>query len=563
MKRAAGIVVSGLLALGLISSPANAGNVSYAAPAKYTVKASFKAAKGKTVLLVASTGRVLASKKITKTTQPVTLVTPNVTTIKGATLQLVTTNGGDYYGPVVLGWASKTSVYTQINPGTSKTVNFGTITNKSVTSKQGYGIASAKSAKVNTAKAVSASKYKPKGVGNYGKSTSVPLSAKRVAVYADVVDPVDSFAGGDADGDGLTNAFDVNDDGDTKVDLADSQTPTPPNPQQIPAGDAACETAASFYIFTNFKATQPNFGGNINAYGKAESAFEATPEKIADSITNTLSMVISPIQNVCGSAVVKTELKGVGVPYAPTDFVEIGQPGMTGDFQWTIGNGMISNQLIDGLPTNRPQGEHGWNFTSPSEISGQDTFIQRVTTQAGKTYEFTSTAGFIFVTHPLPTRYKLNDGEWQSFFQQDGSVSFGNQNRIELSENSVLQIEMFRPQRLAIDGETGTFYDLAGMRYTPDIPNAPMVEGQQPSPGAGKCDLETHVDTAMTTDTAVDIATKPLVTITWEIGRCYSERANGALPWPVGQVSVDIQVEPQGRGGNSAQKIQFLLLPPA
>lgn len=563
MRKVSGIVISGLLAMGLISSPANAGGTTYAAPAKYTVKASFKSTKGKTVLLVASTGRVLASAKITKATQPVSLVTPKVTSLKGATLQLVTTNGGDYYGPVVLGWASKSSVYTQINPGTSKTINFGTVTNKSVTSKQGYGLASAKSAKVNKAKAVNATNYKPSGVGNYGKSGTTPLSAKRVSVYADVVDPADGYAGGDADGDGLTNAFDVNDDGDAKVDLADSQTPTPPNPQQIPAGDAACETAASFYIFTNFKATQPEFQGNINAYGKAGSAFEANTEKIASAITNTMSMVISPIQNVCGSAVVTTELKGVGVPYAPTDFVDIGQPGMTGDFQWTIGNGKISDQLIAGLPTNRPGGEHGWNFTSPTEISGQDTFIQRVTTEDGKTYEFTSTAGFIFVTHPLPTRYKLNDGEWQSFFQQDGTVNFGNQNRIELSESTVLSIEMFRPQRLAIDGEVGTFYDLAGMRYTPDIPNGPMVEGNPPSQGAGKCDLETHIDTEMVTDTAVDTATKPLMTITWEIGRCYSQRPNGVLPWPVGQVSVDIQVEPQGRGGNSAQKIQFLLLAPA
>lgn len=563
MRKVAGILTSGLLALGLIISPANAGNAPLASAAKYTVKASFKSAKGKTVLLVAGTGRVLASAKITKATQAVSLVTPNVATIKGATLQLVTTTGGDYYGPVVLGWASKTSVYTQMNPGTAKTLNFGTITNKTVTAKQGYGIASAKSAKVDKTKTIKAANYKPSGVGNYGKSGTAPLSGKRVAGYADVVDPKDGYAGGDADGDGLTNAFDVNDDGDTKVDLADSQTPTPPNPQQIPANDAACETAASFYIFTNFKATQPNFEGNINAYGRAGSSFEATPERIASAITNTMSMVISPIQNVCGSPVVKTELKGVGVPYAPTDFVEIGEPGMTGDFQWTIGNGKISDRLIDGLPTNRPQGEHGWNFTSPSEISGQDTFIQRVTTEAGKTYEFTSTAGFIFVTHPLPTRYRTNGGDWQNFFQDNGTVSFGNQNRIELLENTVLEIEMFRPQRLAIDGETGAFYDLAGMRYTPDIPNGVMVEGNPPSQGAGKCDLETHLDGEMLTDTAVDVNTKPRMTISWEIGRCYSQRPNGVLPWPTGQLSVDIQVEPQGRGGNSAQKIQFLLLPPA
>lgn len=556
MRKIIGIVSIGLLSVSMIASPANAGSAPLAAPAKYTVKASFKSAKGKTVLLVARTGRVLASAKITKTTHAVTLVTPKVSTIQGATLQLVTTSGGDYYGPVVLGWASKTSVYTQMNPGTAKTLNFGTITKKTVTDKQGYGLASAKSAKVVKSKSVSASNYKPKGVGTYGKSGTAPMSARQISTYAEV-DVTDTFAGGDADGDGLTNAFDVNDDGDAKVDLADTSTPTPPN--NLQPSDAACETAASFYIFTNFKATQPNFEGNINAYGKVGSEFEATPERIANRITNTLSMVISPIQNVCGSPVVKTELKGVGVPYAPTDFVDIGDPGMTGDYQWTIGNGKISDNLVDGLPTNRTGNEKGWNFTSPSEISGQDTFIQRVTTEAGKTYEFTSTAGFIFVTHPLPTRFRLDGGQWQNFFLEDGTVSFGNLNRIELFSTSVLEIEMFRPQRLAIDGEVGTFYDLAGMRYTPDIPNGPMVEGNPPSQGAGKCDAETQIDSDMSTDTAINTETKPRVTLSWEIGRCYSTK-NPSMPWPDGQVSVDIQVEPQGRGGNSAQKIQFLLL---
>ncbi len=555
MRKIIGLIAVSMLGLSLISNPATAASTSLAA--KYTVKASFKASKGKTVLLVARTGRVLATKKITKTTQAVSLVTPTVAGINGATLQLVTTAGGDYYGPVVLGWASKTSVFTQIKPGTAKTVDYGVINLKTVTAKQGYGLAAAKSAKVNKAKAVGAANYKPKGVGNYGKTGTAPFSRSKISVYA-VEDQTDAFAGADADGDGLTNAFDVNDDGDAKVDLADSQTPTPPN--NLPANDVACETAASFFIFTNFKATQPNFEGNINAYGRSGSNYEATPERIADAISNTMSMVISPIQQVCGSQVVKTELKGVGVPYAPADFVDIGEVGNTGDFQWTIGNGRISNSEIEGLPTNKGVGQHGWQFTSPSEISGQDTFIQRVTTLDGKTYEFTSTAGFIFVTHPLPTRYKINSGEWQNFFTEGGEVSFGDQNRIYLTDITILQIEMFRPQRLAIDGETGTFYDLAGMKYTPDIPNGVAVDGQPPSPGPGKCDAETYTDTGMASDSAIDTGMKPLMTITWEIGNCYSSHS---MPWPVGQISIDIQVEPQGRGGNSAQKIQFLLLPPA
>lgn len=555
MRKLVGFLAVAFMAIGLITSPVSAANAPLASAAKYTVKATFKGTKGKTVLLVARTGRVLASAKITKTTQAVSLVTPKVSGITGATMQLVTTSGGDYYGPVVLGWASRTSVYTQISAGSSKVVNFGTINKKAVTDKQGYGLASAKSGKVVKTKAVGAVNYKPKGVGTYGKAGNAPLSSRRIATYAGEI--TDGFAGADADGDGLTNAFDVNDDGDAKVDLADSSTPAPP---QNAAGEA-CETAASFFIFTNFKATAPNFAGNINAYGVGEH--EATGERIANAISNTMSMVLSPINQVCGSNVVKTEFKGVGVPYAPTDFVDIGNPGNTGDFQWTIGNGKISDQLVEGLPTNRLGNEHGWQFTSPTEISGQDTFIQRVTTADGKTYEFTSTAGFIFVTHPLPTRYRINNGDWQNFFNGDGVAQFGNENRIELFSNSVLDIEMYRPQRLAIDGETGLFYDLAGMKYTPDIPNGvpPVNPNDPPTQGAGKCDVELHSDAEMLQDTAINTETKPLMTISWEIGRCYSTK-NPSMPWPNGQISVDIQVEPQGRGGNSAQKIQFLLMPP-
>ena len=91
MRKLTVLITIGLISLGLVTSPANAGSAPLAATSKYTVKASFKAAKGKTVLLVARTGRVLASAKITKATQAVSLVTPKMKSIQGSTLQLVST----------------------------------------------------------------------------------------------------------------------------------------------------------------------------------------------------------------------------------------------------------------------------------------------------------------------------------------------------------------------------------------------------------------------------------------------------------------------------------------
>jgi hypothetical protein len=440
---------------------------------------------------------------------------------------------------VILGWASKTKVYNEITIKSGKTVDFGIINLKTVTSKQGYGLAAKSSKNIVTSRYVKASNYKPLGVGNYGKKNLATLSARSYDVTTFGADATASFVGADTDSDGITNQFDVNDDGDAKVDMADSTTPMPPN---NPVG-TSCETAASFWIFTNFKSTQLTMQDNINAYGAG--THEATSERITTQLTNTLSMVIQPVRQVCGEDVVKTELKGIGVPYAPASFVDIGTPGMTNDFQWQIGAGMISGNQIAGLPTNRGDGQHGWNFTATTEISGQDTLVQRVTTTSGKTYEFSATAGFVFVTHPLPVRYKVDAGPWQSFLD---NATYGDNNHIALTPTSSVQLEIYRPQRLAIDGETGTFYDLAGMRYTPDIPNA----------GAGKCDSLTTVDTSMTTDTAIDTATKPVFVLTWTIKTCFDARS---LSFPVNPFDIDIQVEPAGRGGNSAQKIGFARIP--
>ena len=447
----------------------------------FKVTATFKSATGKTLLWLSKTGRVIATKAITTSSQSVSLSSAGKVSranVNGSTLQLVTSSGGDYYGPVVLGWKSTSQVYTQMNFSTSlTTIAFGNITKKTVTTNQGYGLAQYKSTKVlTTTKAtVKAVSYKPKGVGTYGKlnltsspSSVHPMSGGFIRAYdVNVTDAELKFTGADADADGLPNFADINDDGDAKTDATDT---TSPNMQGGGVPAASCEAGASFNIFTNFKSTSPNFMGNINKYGPG--TFEATDERINQALSSTLTMVLSPINNVCGSNVVKTEFKGVGVPYAPTDFVDItGTIGGTGDYQWQIGAGRIGSTTIPELDLNG--GDMGaFNFTSPTQISGQDTFIQRVTTADGKTYEFSGTAGFVFVTHPLPVRYKIHVGDdWTSFFNVDRTAA--TYSRVSTAGDVWFQI--LRPQRLAVEGEIysdgsqATFMDLGGMRYTPDI----------------------------------------------------------------------------------------------
>lgn len=547
---------------------------------KRTVTATIKGGRNLTVLLVSGTGRTLASRVITRATQKITLATPALSTTAGMNLQLVNSAGaakGEYFGPVVLGWSGKTSskasrVFMRLKKTTSKKISLGTLTIKKVgaSKKQGYAVASKQVRVVSkvTATGARAVRGRPLGVGGYGKSATA--SAKTVSSMGLVSTPQppnppqggqpqgpplagqpqgppqggqaqnaegkvevdDNTFGGDKDKDGIPNAFDVDDDGDGVLDAADPETPTP----MVSADDGVKDCGAfRWNIFTNFKATGENFQGTINAYGSGN--FEATPTAIASTIEKTMTMVFQPITQVCGSPVKASYIKGNGVPYAPTDFVAMGRTCTTGDFQWLIGKGRMCSTDAQGY-------DFGSAYTfSPTDLpSGQDTFTMKVETEAGQSYEFTASPGFVFVTHPMLKSYNTGSGEQVVNY---GAPSIP---RIVITSSSELTLTMYRPQRLAFDGEPGQFYDLGGFRYTPDIPNGVNNGTDRP----GKCDANTITDSVLTADAAIDKTSSPTVTIKWKIGQCFSAKS---IPWTNGTLNVDVQVEPTGPGGNSAQKL--------
>ena len=495
---------------------------------------------------------------------------------------------GAYFGPVTIGHkgtksASASRVYTRLKQSISTSVKLGTLTIKKVgAGKQGYAVASAtsKSADTSVGAQVNASKGRPTGVGTFGKTSGVAIKSYGVSAAA-AGDPCttpnvgtcgpdskeigppnagqpnaqqgsvvnkDETLGGDADDDGIPNAFDVNDDGDAVLDSADTTTPAP----KVAAdnGTTTCG-AVDFKIFTNYKATQGGYAGTINAY--APGAFKATKENIASTITKSMTMVFSPITQVCGSNVVTTELKGNGVAYAPTDYVSLsGGVCNTGDYQWAIGQGFI----CPGAGNKTAFG--GYTFTGSDLPTGQDTFTMRVTTADAKSYEFTSSVGFVFVTHPMFVEYST-DGT--NFTKVDYNNSTTGPEGARITEPTIsvgqaqtLYLKVLRPQRLAMDGEAGEFYDLAGFKYTPDIPNAG---------GVGKCDQLTVTDTGMASDTVLDAGKPTTVLLTWAIGqKCYTESTKNPKPtWTPGASDFDVQVEPSGPGGNSAQKIRITLVP--
>ncbi|MCX6515403.1 MAG: hypothetical protein NTZ62_02055 [Actinobacteria bacterium] len=575
----------------------------------YTVTATVKGGKNLTVLLISGSGRLLASKKVTGTSQSITLKSPATASIGGTSLQLVNSAGaskGAYFGPVTIGHKGKSSssasrVYTQLKQSISTSVKLGTLTIKKVgAGKQGYAVASTNSSSADTSVGaqVSASKGRPTGVGTFGKTSGVAIKSYGVSAAAagDPCSPSntatcgpdgkvigsptgpavntptngqpgtpatgqpttgqptaqqgavlnkDETLGGDADDDGIPNAFDVNDDGDAVLDSADTSTPAP----KVAADDGTTTCGAvDFKIFTNYKATQGGYAGTINAYGVGP--FKADKTNIASTITKTMSMVFSPITQVCGSSVTRSFLKGVDVSYAPTDYVELGKPCGTGDYQWIIGAGKMCGTDASGFSFGS-----AYTFGATDLPTGQDTFSMKVETADGKSYEFTSSPGFVFVTHPMFIAYS-NDGTNYTNIDYTKSTIGPEGARIteptiSVTQSQTLYLKVYRPQRLAMDGEAGEFYDLGGFKFTPDIPNG--------SPSVGKCDALTSTDTTMTSDTPIDTANPPVIILQWAIGsKCYGVAPKN-IAWAPTPSDFDIQVEPSGPGGNSAQKIRITL----
>ncbi len=572
----------------------------------YTITATIKGGKDLTVLLMSGSGQLLASQSLSDNNQKITLKSPPTASIAGTTLQLISgvnaAAKGKYYGPVVLGnkssSAAKSSiVYTRLKQTASTLVRLGTIAVKTVpgTTQQGYGVTSKKSpdADTSTSASVKAYKGKPIGVGTYGKTAGVAIKSYGVSAAA-IGDPCspagtptcdlsgrekspqdgppptgqpttglpttttntaidkEKTLGGDPDDDGIPSAFDVNDDGDGYVDSADSDTPST---IVGVAGSTSC-AALNFRVFTNLKATERDFLSTINAYGATGTKFEATPARSAEMITSTMSMVFLPIKNVCGSNVTATYLKGNGAAYAPTEYVKLPDPcDSTKDYEWEIGLGKMCPSRAGN--TNTFSFASPFTFTDKNLPSGQDTFTMKLVTADGNEYEFTSSPGFVFVTHPMLVSYDNGAGA-------TGTIPYGQSNiaPIPVTSDKELTLTLYRPQRLAFDGEDGfaegAYYDLAGFSYSADLPSKLRTTLGPTGPteqGPGQCDQVKYTDTQLANDTRANKSSKLTLTLKWKIKDCLR-----GFAWTAGYLDIDIKVLPTGPGGNSAQKLFVQLL---
>jgi hypothetical protein len=548
-----------------------------ATTAQLTVKATIVGASGDanvggskiigyTLLGMTKTGRVVFSKKITTASTTLNQKSSAIALVSGKipagiAFHLIDKDG-DYFGPVIIGWASatrtaSTKVSSTLNALTpaQATINLGAITVKTKSKGQGYAYTTAKYALAATS-AVSAVAGVPKGIGTYGKAASARTDERAAATAADFLD------GADADLDGIINAFDVSDDGDTIPDYADTTGMLTP-----PVSGVLCESAASFSLFSNFKATQPDFSGTVNAYAQG-TVYESNKTRTASALTATLSFAIQRITVVCGSNVTKTEFKGISVPYAPTAYVEL--PSGGSDVQWTVGNGQMNGSTVTGLSA--------YTFTcDPTcELSGQDTFMQRVTTADGKTYEFVTSPTFVFISHPMLLSYAvITDTSANACKSADYSAGTNTYtsgtpygaaaNRISIASaaNQTLCLQIFKPQRLAIEGEAVTpvaYYDIGKLQYYPDIPNG--IDGS--GSGPGRCDTAMVSDSESDTIGAPtgDMTKNPTYIIAWktaDIKSCFDTRT---ITWQAGSMDIDLQaIAPVANSGNAAQKLYLTIAP--
>jgi len=526
---------------------------------------------------------------------------------------------GDYFGPVVINWNAATRVTSNRLSTTLKeltkaqaVINLGTVTvaKRSAIVSQGYGYTNAKiaTAAVPTVEA-DVTRGIPEGVGNGGRSggntgsAMMRATAAKIAtaavptVEADVTRGIpegvgnggrsggntgsammratasEMYDGMDADDDGIMNAFDVNDDGDTTLDHQDTTMAT------APTTGSNCEAQATFTLFQNYKATDPNFSGTINQYGTGQAEI-TSPSQIEAALDNTVSFAIQRISQVCGENVTKMAFKGVSVPYAPKDYVTLPTTGL--DVQWRVGARTFNGTRIDwsAVPAATYPANPFTCDTAGCNISALDVFMQRVTTTSGKVYEFTTTPSFVFMAHPMLTSIIVVDSAvaCATADYTTGQVDYTNlinspalgsmNNKIQVTETDInnptkkLCIKTHRPQRPEYVGENtiaGTsIYNIGKLNYTPDIPNGFGGSGS----GGGLCDAMRTSDSANDTLAVKGGAVKTPVLMEWSISAlktCFTTR--GAT-WTTGllgtdsALAIDIQVTaPVNNSGNSAQKI--------
>ena len=425
---------------------------------------------------------------------------------KNATLHLISSNG-DYYGPIVLARSkSKTTGYTRLN---NKTVNLRTISKKTgfaiVGTTPAGGTYSTKAGTVKVAKKTGA----PLGAGKLGlvkvASSAAELSRKGEMQSGggngsggggqqgggqqfSPTDPCGTAVGGDCDKDGVPNAFDVDDNGNLTIDMTD-----------------AVSVVSTAKLLT-YSDVRPSIGNTINANAGA------TPEQINAFLGSTneqtstglaLTFYYSSEDLIGQSSGTLTSVWatcGTGAPWcAPgtgtatasgsSEFPQIlPDVAQFGSVSWGAYTGSTcATQGQPCQPTATPSPGNGFQSSSqqgaPAGSSVWTAFTKPNaadtlgTVNAGSVLTLNYTGNGVtqsqkpiaispyFVTTPAISNVTTSATDRALSYPYTANEGTNRSNGFQLGADGDLALTLWRPQRLALPGEAGQFYDVGGLHY--------------------------------------------------------------------------------------------------
>jgi hypothetical protein len=374
---------------------------------------------------------------------------------RGATIHLIKPRGA-YYGPVVLR-RSRRGAYAALSGDSAKLGR--------IRLRRGYAAPrrQPKAALVSTKRFIRLRRGKPVGAGRLGL---VDLRrGRRVARTSAAQPPPDGPAppstpslGVDSDRDGLTNNYDVDDDGDAVLDSLDPDTGPPQNQLGM--------------VFTNLKVSLER-SQNANGATVNDDAIDRLLE--GDLV---VTMVVNPLFALPGQRIASVNVdcfqlaycakgNGTGTVNTPPD-----RPGPPEGSRWTE-----YDPDRDGYPNLVPGREDTFEISvlphaGQRAITPQDALNFQIETESTSTI-FSSTVGPYFVT--TPGIASLDDGAAThriSYPPKPGDPGTnrsedappGVDNAIKL-QGSKLTLSFWRPQRPALPGEAGEYRDMGGLGY--------------------------------------------------------------------------------------------------
>lgn len=423
-----------------------------AAPSSYTLSGSIPGANGYAILLVLKNGTTRSVSL--KQSGAFSFKNLKLAQLKGASLQLIDSNGR-YAGPIVLATkGSSASITFSGKSQSSSSLNLGRITLRS-------GYASVKKNQVKSSvynvPRIPAAGGKPSGAGELGLvASSVPGSAAAGTALSSGAIPLadEENPGADPDNDGIPSAFDADDDGDLILDASDSDS-------------AGTDTP---YTGLNF-----DFRRTLNSHVRAGLSDEVIDAVIGGENVFALTFFLSlpPGSTTDGGYVECDDSLTYCRRNNPLGFYG-GISESTDEFRNKPWSELLNSQ---GYPRMEKVLLSGFSAI----VASIQPRVGRSVFRPGDVYRLNLTSGSrvvstrslalapYFVSVPAMKEYDAGFGtvpvDYASVDESSGSIPGLHGNPIVLSGTGTLTLTFWRPQRQALRSDESGYYDWGNLNY--------------------------------------------------------------------------------------------------